>query len=329
MEIKTKIKKPIFIIGCPRSGTSLLFTILSESEHLYSLYRESQDIFDSFYLKKKREFKEYFDDALTDKDLNDESMKFMLDEFHRYSLNSRPIGYLVREHFLKNKLLNGFAWLTTKINASLKDLFLKEYRFVEKTPRNCFRISYINKLFPDAKYIFLKRDGRSNISSLIEGWKREPVYSRIPDANKPLNIKGDKFKKWRYVLPPNWQSYIDKSLEEVCAFQWISSNKSALEGLKIIPQDRVYSISYEDLTKNTEEIVKSLCDFMEIPYTNNLKKFAVKPPVVSTPKNDKPRSSKWLKNKELLENIYPVIEPMMKELGYSMEDDKKELAVSK
>lgn len=323
--IETKIKKPVIIIGCPRSGTSLLFTILSESEHLHSLYRESQDIFDSFYTKKKVSLKEYYDDALAEKDLDDEYRRFMLDEFHRYSLNNRPVGYVVREHCLKKKILNPLGWAITKANAVIKDTFLKEYRLVEKTPRNCFRLPFINKLFPDAKYIYLKRDGRTNISSLIEGWRRKMPYKRIPDANLPLNIKGIDGKKWRYVLPPNWKNYIDKPVEDVAAFQWISSNRAAIDGLREIPQDRVHSISYEDLTSNSEETIKALCEFMEIPYTKNLSKFAVKPPVVSTPKGDNPRKNKWLKNKELLENVYPTIEPMMRELGYNL-DDSKELA---
>jgi hypothetical protein len=36
------------------------------------------------------------------------------------------------------------------LNAWIKDLKFPEYRLLEKTPRNCFRVAFMNKLFPDA-----------------------------------------------------------------------------------------------------------------------------------------------------------------------------------
>ena len=319
------IKEPVIILGCPRSGTSLLFTILSESEKLFSLYRESQDIFDSFYRLQAKNFKVYEDDALTEDDLTDELKEFFLNEFHKYSLNTRPVGYVMREYFLKNDLLEGFSNAVTSINRTYKNIFAKEYRLVEKNPRNCFRISFINKLFPDCKFIYLKRDGRSNISSLIEGWRRKTNYSRIPRPAIPLNIKGDNYGKWRYVLPPDWERYINKPLEEVCAYQWISSNKAVIDSLKSIENDRKISIGYEELSNNTTETIIKLCNFINIPYSEGIKRFSEKPPVVSTPKKDKPKEDKWKKNEQLIQNISTIIKPMMIQLGY--ETKKEEIKV--
>ena len=41
----TTIDRPIFIIGCNRSGTTLLFRNLSEHPDLWSLYVEAQSVF--------------------------------------------------------------------------------------------------------------------------------------------------------------------------------------------------------------------------------------------------------------------------------------------
>ena len=70
-----KIKKPVIIIGCPRSGTSLLFRILSTSPYLWSLYRESNDIWNKFYQITQKEFK---DEVLTERDLNEETKAVLL-----------------------------------------------------------------------------------------------------------------------------------------------------------------------------------------------------------------------------------------------------------
>lgn len=313
--MELKIKNPVIIIGCPRSGTSLLFRILSTSEHLWSLYRESNDIWNRFYNVAGKEFK---DEVLVELDLNEASRTFVLNEFHKHTFNNYYLGYIIREYFLKKTFLSNTLWSITEINLLYKKTFLREYRIVEKTPKNCFRISFINKLFSDCKFIFLKRDGRSNINSLIEGWKLPGKYVRGQASNIPLNIKGyseNNDKHWKYVLPPMWESYVNRSLEEVCAFQWVSSNNAALKDLESIESNRVYSLSYEELTNDTYNVVKKLCEYVDIPFSKDIQKISKNPPLVNYV--TKPKKDKWKKNIALIENVYPMIEPTMKKLGYS------------
>ena len=306
-----KIKKPVIIIGCPRSGTSLLFTILSTSKHLWSLYRESNDIWENFYTFTGKEFK---NEVLTHEDLDEESKNFLLKEFHKYSFNNYYIGYFVREYLLKNNSLKPLELPIIQMNLLYKNLFKREYKLIEKTPKNCFRISFIDKLFNNCKFIFLKRDGRANINSLIEGWKSKGKYIRRKNLPIPLNIKGYSGEGWNFVMPPNWENYVNKSLEEVCAFQWISSNRAAVEGLKEIEENRKCTITYEELSNNTYPTIKKLCDFIDIPFSRNLRKISEHPPEVNYV--TKPQKEKWKKNAHLIESIYPQIEPIMKELGY-------------
>src|SRR5262249_6051022 len=56
---------------------------------------------------------------------------------------------------------------------------------------NCLRIPFLRALFPDARFVFLRRDGRATISSLIEGWRAGSRYEtyRLP---APLPIAGTK-----------------------------------------------------------------------------------------------------------------------------------------
>ena len=308
-----RIKEPVIIIGCPRSGTSLLFTILSSSKHLWSLYRESNNIWGNFYQFTNKEFK---DEALTQEDLNEETKSFLLNEFHKYSLNNHYLGQILQEYLLKSTALRPFSIPFIQANLLYKNLFKKEYRLVEKTPKNCFRISFINKLFDNCKFVFLKRDGRSNINSLIEGWQLNGKYIRMKNPAIQLNIKGYDGKGWNFVMPPNWEEYVNKPLEEVCAFQWIRSNKAAIEGLKEIEAKRKLSISYEELTEDTYSTIKKICDFAHIPFSQNIRKLAYQPPQVNYV--TKPKKEKWKKNIDLIENVYPQIESMMKELGYNL-----------
>lgn len=312
------IKNPVIIIGCPRSGTSLLFRILSTSPYLWSLYRESNDIWNDFYKESGKDFK---DEVLTSFDLNEKLKTFLLNEFHKHSLNNYYAGFFVREYLLKGKILGNAVPLICGLNLLYKNTFLKEYRIVEKTPKNCFRISFINKLFDGCKFIYLKRDGRSNISSLIEGWRAPHKYIRGQAIDIRLNIKGysgDNGKHWKYVLPPGWENYTDRSLEEVCAFQWTSSNSAAVGGLKSIENKRKCTISYEELTENTFKTVRNICEFVDIPFSKSIQGISKEPPLVNYV--TRPHKDKWRRNINLIQNVYPVIEPMMTELGYSLND---------
>ena len=110
-------------------------------------------------------------------------------------------------------------------------------RIVEKTPANCFRIRFLKKIFPDAKFIFLVRRGEDVVSSLMEGWK---FWS---------NLQGKEWKygNWHYIVPPNWQTMTDKSLQEICAFQWTQSNLTAWNTLNDACRDQFTIIRHEDL----------------------------------------------------------------------------------
>ena len=44
-------------------------------------------------------------------------------------------------------------------------------RFLEKTPKNALRVPFFARIFPDARFIFLWRDPRENIASIMQAWR--------------------------------------------------------------------------------------------------------------------------------------------------------------
>jgi hypothetical protein len=318
---KIKFDRPIIIIGCPRSGTTLLFTLLNSSPELNSLYEESRFLFRKFYLQEEKKSRFFYDDALNPDDMTDQDKAMLLRLFHEHSFQNRFIGQLVNKAVRKYSATRWIAPYLAKLNAMLKP---RSYRFVEKTPRNCFKIELLNELFPDAYFIFIKRDGRANISSLIQGWKKRKKEAfdeikRIPRLNRELNFKNFDGKLWRFTLPPGWSDHVDGNLEEACAYQWYKSNESALESLEKIPDSRKLTISYEDLVSNTADVIKEICDFTEIEYNSTLKKLVEKPPEVNY-LDGKPKQDKWKQNAAAIESVRPIIEDTMKKLGYIFDE---------
>ena len=130
MESKTK---PIFILGLPRSGTSLLLTILSTHKEIAGM-AETWFLLPFLYANKS----------------------------HGVVANySHNLGY----SGLKD-LIHNLPGKESQYNSYLKDFFDKVYGalalnhkyFIDKVPRYYYVIPELAKLFPDAKFIFIFRN---------------------------------------------------------------------------------------------------------------------------------------------------------------------------
>jgi hypothetical protein len=272
-----KIVKPVFIVGSPRSGTTLLFNVLSQSEELWSLYTEST-IWNKYAGPQHKRWETM---ELRASDATEETVNKIKSEFCQRVIN----------HETENK----------------HDRFI---RMVEKTPDNCFRIDFIRKMFPDAYFIYIKRDGRNTISSMIEAWRYYKKYPVPLSVNIDLQ-NGSTTDKWWGSLPTGWQSYSKSKVIDVCLFQWKEANSIALESLKDIPSSRMVPVRYEDLTKNGEVVIQQICKKIGITYSNSLKNAISSIYPVNT--------FKWKENnEELILSVYEDIRKMMKIMGYTI-----------
>jgi len=105
-----------------------------------------------------------------------------------------------------------------------------------KTPSNVYRLNFLKKAFPNAKFriLHLVRNPADSINGLIDGWRYNGFFSH--EFPRKLNISGysDKFPLWgkswwKYDLPPDWQEWINRPLEYVCGFQWRSAHQAILD----------------------------------------------------------------------------------------------------
>ena len=62
-----------------------------------------------------------------------------------------------------------------------------------------------------------------------------------------LVIDNGAFREWSFFLPPGWRDYNQAPLENVCAFQWITANRMALDAKALIPDDHWVQLRYEDI----------------------------------------------------------------------------------
>lgn len=167
-----------FLLGCPRSGTTLVQQIVSTSNEVHTI-RETHLIHKARYLESKNFLKRIFSLLL----INIASFKLGLKEFF-------------------------FTIEKKKFFAKLNACFLKEAKlankriFLEKTPRHLYYFNQLNENFPNSKFIFVLRNPIDNAKSLLSAssqWNEflidysiENAYSRwLYDFNLILNYKNN------------------------------------------------------------------------------------------------------------------------------------------
>ncbi|WP_022668855.1 sulfotransferase family protein [Desulfospira joergensenii] len=193
---------------------------------------------------------------------------------------------------------------------------------LDKTCINILRVGFLNKLFPKARFIYIHRDGRDNINSLIEGWRLgdhfglEQFYGNFPHK---IEINDGEFTQWRFFIPPGWKGYNKAPIEDVCAFQWMSANSMAIEAKKIIPENQWIQIRYENLFTHAEEIFRDVFNKLGLPFEDSIRKRCqslLKHPTSIV--KGQPELGKWrTQNPKEIEKITDKIRPIQKILGYN------------
>jgi hypothetical protein len=191
-------------------------------------------------------------------------------------------------------------------------------RFVDKANQNCFRIPYLFELFPDAIFIYVKRDGRDNINSLIHGWGKPNEFATwSQDIPADIQIENGTYRQWAFFLFPGWRSFVSSSIEEVCAQQWITANQSVLVSKREIPQRQWIEVFYEDMLTSSTEAFRRIFEKLNLRFTDEIKQHCDS--LIEHPYNafSPPRLNKWkVENRDRIEHVLPLINPTMREMRY-------------
>ena len=175
--------RPVFIVSSPRSGSTLLFETLARARGLYTIGRESHALI--------------------------EGMAALNPGLLGYASNRLPASAatpaVVQE--LRQRM---WAELRDREGAVPTDA---PVRVLEKTPKNALRVPFLAEVFPQARFVYLYRDPRQTLSSMIEAWQsgRFRTYADLP---------GWEGLPWSMLLVPGWRELNGRSLQQIVAAQW-------------------------------------------------------------------------------------------------------------
>jgi len=263
-------RRPVFIIAAPRSGSTLLFETLCASSQLCSLGGEGH---------------------------------WLIEDIERLRPGAGGVD--------SNRLtaLQADDHVAAHIRAMIRARAVDTdgapvppgttLRFVEKTPKNALRIPFLQRIFPDASFVFLWRDPRENLASIIEAWRsgRWKTYNGLDGFDGP----------WSLLLPPGWQAMNGRPLEEIAAFQWDAANRIALDDLQQLPRSQWTVLRYADLVATPRAALERLCAGLGMPLDARLAARVAAPLPNSKFTLTPPAKDKWRAHAAAIERVLPSV----------------------
>lgn len=143
-------------------------------------------------------------------------------------------------------------------------------RILEKTPQNCLRVPFIDKIFPDARYVHIIRDGYESSLSIREHWlNKGKGLAGVRISQRLREIRGTQYLKygwqffkrcmfakgnspvvmWGPLIPGLAKMRKELSLLEVSAMQWKLCTEWACMAGRQIDSARYMEVCLSDLDR--------------------------------------------------------------------------------
>jgi sulfotransferase family protein len=205
--------RPIFVVGCPRSGTTMLGLMIHAHPRM-AMPPESR------FLIRTWRHRHEFGDLQTE-----EQRAALADSITRVGSMILELGFNRQQ--LRERILEAPPTLGSALGTVFQ-AFAEQHgkvRWGDKRPVYFQEVDVLLRLFPDAQFIHIIRDGRANVASL----KRMPwwPYSNISAMSM-----------W------SWSEYCLRRNQER------------------LPADTFHTIRYEALVADPRSVLEKMCDFL-------------------------------------------------------------------
>ena len=172
-------------------------------------------------------------------------------------------------------------------------------RFLEKTPKNSLRVPFLAAAYPDAQFVYLYRDPRETISSMLEAWRsgRFVTYPELDGWDGP---------PWSLLLVPGWRSFAGSALGAIVTKQWATATTVLLDDLEALDPGRWCVASYDRLVGDPQAEMDNVAAFIGIDYDVDLSG----PLPLSRHTLDSPHPDKWRRNADELEQHWEGVEDL-------------------
>ncbi len=255
---------PVFILGLPRSGTSILYKTLVSTgcfnyADIYDIL-EYDNLLKNKILDMEKRCREEIDEFFSKYDINNRGV----DLFETKSTTPEEYGFI-----LNNKTSSMY---TNKKNIDLLDEICKKIQFISeekkpillKNPHDIPRFLFIKEMWPDSKFIFIHRHPFYTINSGLNTerflYKEKPIYhSKIDSFYEKIYNYYLAVLSLRVLynkLTPLGIIYITNFLKKYI--------KYFLENIDYLEESSFINIKYEDLCDKPNDTVQKILNFLDL-----------------------------------------------------------------
>jgi hypothetical protein len=238
--MKSQVNKPIFIVGSGRSGTTLLYRLLSGHPEL------------AYFTRLTNRFPDWPQLSLMSRLIHKTGRKFFGPDPESVNI----FDYCGIDNDLLRK--KGAALTETDVTdtarASLRSIILKHQkwmgkkRFINKNTSNTLRIRYLKEIFADALFVHIIRNGYAVVNSLynVAWWADLELW-------------------WLGKTPRQWEKSGGNPFE-LCALHWKRQVEEILAHKIKIPSGQYIECRYENLVTNPQKTLSQIISSCELEW---------------------------------------------------------------
>jgi hypothetical protein len=217
---------PLFVLGSPRSFTSLINGVLGQHPQAYGL--PEMNLFM----------------AATMKEMMEELSGYRQIQMHGLL---RVVGQIYSGEQTMASIDMAKRWVLTRLGRSTTEIFIEicehiaPLRIIDKSPVYSSKPLYLKRMrqaFPDARYLHLLRHPRKQCESSMNV------------ANGIMAILEDSID---YAVDP---PIVDPQIS------WLAVQRNILEHLSLIPPERQMTLRGEDVLNDRDEHLRRICEWL-------------------------------------------------------------------
>lgn len=231
-----RVEQPVFVLGTGRSGTTILGIVLSMHREVGFL-NEPKALWHAIH---------------SGEDLIGSYSRGQA----RYRLSAADADLAAKQS--AEKLFA--AYLAATFSS----------RVVDKYPELIFRVPFVKALFPDAKFLFLVRNGWDTCHS-IEGWSARLGEQVGAESHDWWGVDR---RKWNLLVEQIVPEHPDLAVHAVAmrnwtrqtdmaAVEWIVTMREGLRLMREYPAD-VMRVDYEDLCRSQRQKMQEIAAFLDL-----------------------------------------------------------------
>jgi len=246
----------VFIIGAPRSGSTILYQLITN-------FFDVNYINNLIHLSRENLFFGFWLNRLVFKNKKHDNFQSNYGNTKKFGLNAPSEGGQIwYKWFSKDKIYFEKGSLSDKKIIQIRKLFYaiinkQQKPLIIKNLMTSQRLLPFSKIFPSAKFIFIKRLPEYNAQSIYKARKKLSPH------------------EWWSVKPKNYQDLLNFSLAEQSVKQVYYIEKQIMEDINLFPKKNIKIVNYEDLVSDYKNIFSELisfigCEFKEEILATNL-----------------------------------------------------------